>query len=336
MFLFNFINEIWSFLNQISPYLIFGFLIAGILSVFISQNFIENHLGENSGLLSVFKAGVLGIPLPLCSCSVIPVSASLKKHGASKGAISSFLLSTPQTGVDSIMVTYGLLGPIVALIRPFMALITGLIGGSLVHIFDNQYTNSTSESCKDHCCSHKKQSKIQKILTYSFITLPKDIAKPLVYGIVIASLINLFLPENIFVDYLGSGLLSMLFMILVGIPLYVCATASIPIALAMISKGATIGAAIVFLMVGPATNTTSITTMIKILGKKSTLITLTTLIIASLCFGLLVDNISFVYEDLTKHVLHQHAHETTLTRLSSIIFLGILINTLVVPKLYNN
>ena len=151
MLISNFTNELWTFLNQISPYLIFGFLIAGILSVCISQDFIENHLGKNSGLLSVLKAGILGVPLPLCSCSVLPVSASLKKHGASKGAISSFLLSTPQTGVDSIMVTYGLLGPIVALIRPIIALITGLVGGTVVNIMDNEHGNSMKEICKDHC-----------------------------------------------------------------------------------------------------------------------------------------------------------------------------------------
>ena len=139
--IYDFMNEFWILLNQVSPYLIFGFVIAGILSVVISQELIESHLGKRTGILSVLKASLLGIPLPLCSCSVIPVSASLKKHGASKGAISSFLLSTPQTGVDSIMVTYGLLGPIVALIRPITALITGVIGGSAVHYFDKTYNN---------------------------------------------------------------------------------------------------------------------------------------------------------------------------------------------------
>ena len=332
MLISNFTNELWTFLNQISPYLIFGFLIAGILSVCISQDFIENHLGKNSGLLSVLKAGILGVPLPLCSCSVLPVSASLKKHGASKGAISSFLLSTPQTGVDSIMVTYGLLGPIVALIRPIIALITGLVGGTVVHIMDNEHGNSMKEICKDHCCNDNNSSTIKKILTYSFITLPKDLAKPLVYGIIIASLINLFLPENIFMDYIGNGFLSMIFMIVIGTPLYICATASIPIALAMISKGATIGAAMVFLMVGPATNATSITTMIKILGKKSTFITLVVLIIVSLFFGVLIDNMSFVYDNLKNHSLHNHNHPTIYQYISSIIFLGILINTLIIPK----
>mgnify|MGYP001220607270 CR=1 FL=1 len=330
--MYNFINELWILLNQISPYLIFGFIIAGVLSVVISQEFIESHLGKKTGISSVFKAAILGIPLPLCSCSVIPVSASLKKHGASKASISSFLLSTPQTGVDSIMVTYGLLGPIVALIRPMVALVTGLIGGIAVHYIDNVYDDSIQEECKAHCCKHNKQSTFSKILNYSFVTLPKDIAKPLVYGIVIASLINLFLPDNLFLTYLGDGVFSMLFMIIIGTPLYVCATASIPIALAMISKGATIGAALVFLMVGPATNTTSITTMLKILGKKSTFITLGVLIVTSLAFGLLIDNLSLTYDGLNNYIPHHHEHISLFNNLCSILFLGILINTLIVPK----
>ena len=334
--MYDFINELWLLLNQISPYLIFGFIFAGILSVIISQDFIELHLGKKSGILSVFKAAILGIPLPLCSCSVIPVSASLKKHGASKASISSFLLSTPQTGIDSILVTYGLLGPIVAIIRPIIALITGIIGGLAVHFIDNTYEDdSLKEECKDHCCKHHKESTLKKICKYSFITLPKDIAKPLVYGIIIASLINLFLPEELFNSYLGDGIFQMIIMIIIGTPLYVCATASIPIALAMISKGATIGAALVFLMVGPATNTTSITTMLKILGKKSTFITLGTLIITSLVFGLLIDNLALNYSSLRNHLPHHHEHISLLNNICTIFFLGILINTLILPKFAN-
>ena len=207
------------------------------------------------------------------------------------------------------MVTYGLLGPIVAIIRPIIALITGLVGGIAVHLIDNVYDeNSPVEECKEHCCKHHQQSTLKKILTYSFVTLPKDIAKPLVYGIIIASLINLFLPDELFSNYLGDGILPMIFMIIIGTPLYVCATASIPIALAMISKGATIGAALVFLMVGPATNTTSITTMLKILGKRSTLITLSVLIITSLLFGLLIDNLNLTYDVFKNYIPHHH-HE---------------------------
>ena len=146
-------------------------------------------------------------------------------------------------------------------------------------------------------------------------------------------MINLFLPDELFSNYLGDGILPMIFMIIIGTPLYVCATASIPIALAMISKGATIGAALVFLMVGPATNTTSITTMLKILGKRSTLITLSVLIITSLLFGLLIDNLNLTYDVFKNYIPHHHhEHISLFHNICSIFFLGILINTLIVPK----
>ena len=333
MLVLDFFNEMWIFLNQISIYLVFGFLIAGILSVCISKDFIERNLGEASGLSSVLKACILGVPLPLCSCSVIPVSASLKKHGASKGAISSFLLSTPQTGVDSIMVTYGVFGPLFALIRPIVALITGFLGGTFVYFFDNQYSSDIQPQCQESCCSKKQKSTIQRILSYSFITLPKDIAKPLIYGITIASFINLILPDNIIVDVVGNGFLSMIFMIVIGTPLYVCATASIPIAVAMISKGATVGAAMVFLMVGPATNITSLSTMLEILGKKSTAITLSVLIMVSLFFGYLVDNVSFIYNDTMSHCMESHESFTFIDYFSTVLLLCVLFYSILGDRL---
>ena len=336
MLVLDILLETWLLLNQISIYLIFGFLIAGILSVYVPKNFIEKNLGKKSGFLSVFKASILGVPLPLCSCSVIPVAASLKQHGASKGAISSFLLSTPQTGVDSIMVTYGLLGPIVALIRPIIALITGLVGGIFVQFFDQKIEDSIQETCRDHCCGTNERSILWRIFNYSFVVLPKDIAKPLIYGILIASCINLLLPDTIFMDYMGDGILSMLFMILIGTPIYVCATASIPIALAMMSKGATLGAVMVFLMVGPATNITSISTMFKILGKKSTILTLFILVFLSLFFGSLVNNLTFINANLALQSVHSHSHHTSnFHSFFSVIFIGILINTVFIPKFFN-
>ena len=326
--MYSLLLEIWNLLLIISPYLLFGFLIAGFLSVIISQDLIEKNLGNNQGLFSIIKASLLGVPLPLCSCSVIPVSASLKKHGASKGAVTSFLFSTPQTGVDSIMVTYGMLGPIVALIRPCIALITGILCGSIVYHFDKNYDNSDTEDCHDECCEPLHQSTIKRILNYSFITLPKDIIKPLMVGIIIAALINIYLPITIIDNFVGQGFLSMIIMIIIGLPLYVCATASIPIALAMMGKGVTLGAALVFLMVGPATNTTSITTMIKILGKKSTIITISSLIIISLFFGMLVDLLSISAPDILNNQ-HIHSHLSIINMISAILILIIALNTLI-------
>jgi len=320
--------EIWNLLLIISPYLLFGFLFAGFLSVIISQELIEKNLGNNQGLFSIIKAALFGVPLPLCSCSVIPVSASLKKHGASKGAVTSFLFSTPQTGIDSIMVTYGLLGPIVALVRPLIALLTGILCGSIVYRFDREYNDVDTEDCHDECCEPLHQSTIKRILNYSFITLPKDIIKPLMVGIIVAALINIYLPITIIDNFVGKGFLSMIIMIIIGLPLYVCATASIPIALAMMGKGVTLGAALVFLMVGPATNTTSITTMMKILGKKSTIITIGSLIIISLFFGMLVDSLGLSVPNILNNQ-HIHTHVSIVNIISAILMMMIALNTLV-------
>ena len=325
--MYNLILEIWNLLLSISPYLIQGFLFAGILSIIISKDFIEKNLGNKHGILSIIKASIFGIPLPLCSCSVIPVSASLKKHGASKGAVTSFLFSTPQTGIDSIMVTYGLLGPIVALIRPFIALITGILCGIIIYLFDPNYDDMDEEQDHSECCEPKHESVLKRLLIYSFITLPKDIMKPLMIGIFIAAIINLYLPINIVEQFIGQGFISMIVMIFIGLPLYVCATASIPIALAMMGKGVTLGAALVFLMVGPATNTTSITTMVKILGKKATIINVLSLIIVSLFFGLLVDSLSITPPDFNN--LHIHKHSSILNLISAIFIIFLTLNTLV-------
>lgn len=331
--MYNYFIELWNFLLIISPYLILGFISAGVLSVLVKQDTIEEHLGKKKGFLPIFKAGIFGVPLPLCSCSVIPVSASLKKHGASKGSITSFLLSTPQTGIDSIMVTYGLLGPVVAIIRPIIALLSGVLSGLLVHIFDTPSDKiDSSEDCHDSCCNNSNESTIKKIFKYSFITLPKDISGPLLVGILLASLINIFpLSDFIIQEYVGDGFLSMLIMIFIGMPLYVCATASIPIAIALMSKGVTLGAAMVFLMVGPATNTTSFTTMIKIIGRKSTFITLSSLIIFSLLCGYLIDYIGITIPHTLSHAHHDHSSYSVFPIITSIILIIIMLNTFLSP-----
>ena len=323
--MYNLFLNVWSLLLEISPFLVQGFLFAGILSVVISKNFVQNNLGNKHGILSLIKASIFGVPLPLCSCSVIPVAASLKKNGASKGAVTSFLFSTPQTGIDSFMVTYGLLGPIVALVRPFIALISGILCGLIIYFLDPNYEKPTVDE-EDFCCDNDNESKIKKIFTYSFITLPKDIMKPLLIGILIAALINIYLPASIVENFIGQGFISMIVMIVIGLPLYICATASIPIALAMMGKGVTLGAALVFLMVGAATNTTSIATMTKILGKRATVINLLSLILISLFFGMIVDLLSITIPELGH--IHIHEHTSYINFISAFIIIGLAGNTL--------
>jgi uncharacterized membrane protein YraQ (UPF0718 family) len=286
------IIDFWSTVAEMSPYLLFGFFMAGILSVLVSQRLVERHLGGR-GIWPLLKASILGIPLPLCSCSVIPVSMSLRKHGASKGATISFLLSTPQTGVDSIFVTLSLLGPVITVFRPVAALVTGLVGGVLVDVFNRggKGEESTPPECTDQCCAAgKMHSRIVRGLKYGFVTLPRDIGKAMLVGLVIAALISTVVPDDFFAEkLLGTGIFAMVVMMLLGIPVYVCATASVPIAAALISKGVTPGAALVFLITGPATNAAGLTTIWKVLGGRTAIAYLFTVVVCALASGLLLD-----------------------------------------------
>jgi len=284
------ITDFWGTIAEMSPYLLFGFFVAGLLSVLVSQQLVERHLGGR-GLLPLLKASIFGVPLPLCSCGVIPVSMSLHKHGASKGSTIAFLLSTPQTGVDSIFVTLSLLGPVFAVFRPVAALITGLVGGALVDVFEQggEAQKSPPEKCTDECCNSEKTSRVVKGLKYGFITLPRDIGKAMLLGLVIAAFISALVPDGYFAEKLGTGIFAMLVMMILGIPVYVCATASVPVAAALILKGLTPGAALVFLMTGPATNAASFITIWKSLGRTTAIIYLATVAGCALLGGILLD-----------------------------------------------
>lgn len=282
--------DFWNTMAEMSPYLLFGFLMAGLLSVWISQRLVERHLGGR-GIWPLAKASLFGIPLPLCSCSVIPVSMSLYKHGASKGSTISFLLSTPQTGVDSIFVTFSLLGPVFAVFRPLAALVTGIVGGTLVDLFaaDTPKNNTEVPKCSDECCRASQHGKLVRALKYGFVTLPRDIGKPMLVGLVIAAVISAVVPEGFFAEKLGQGIFAMVVMMFVGIPIYVCATASAPVAAALILKGLTPGAALVFLMTGPATNAAGLVTIWKALGKRAALAYLLAVAGCALLGGIVLD-----------------------------------------------
>jgi uncharacterized membrane protein YraQ (UPF0718 family) len=299
------IVDFWGTAAEMSPYLLFGFFVAGILSVFVSQPLVERHLGGR-GVWPLIKASIFGVPLPLCSCGVIPVSISLHKHGASKGATVSFLLSTPQTGVDSIFVTLSLLGPVFAIFRPLAAFITGIIGGTLVDVFNRDKNNAERQQteCKDECCAEgNKKNKIIRGLKYGFVTLPRDIGKAMLAGLAIAAFISALVPEGYFAEKLGTGIFAMVVMMFLGIPVYVCATASVPVAAALILKGLTPGAALVFLMTGPATNAASFITIWKALGRATAITYLATVAGCALLGGILLDYIAsgIDIEIVTRH-----------------------------------
>jgi len=280
-----------------SPYLLLGFLVAGLLSRMISAEWVERHLG-GKGLGEVFKASLLGVPLPLCSCGVLPVGASLRRQGAGRGATTAFMLSTPQTGVDSIAVTYALLGPFLAVLRPVAALLTGFLGGTLVHALGEHNGAAVpvgidGATCSGGSCEDDQDSPKTTVeaLRYGFVTLPRDIGRALLIGIAISGLIAAFIKPAALESYLGGGLLPMLAAMAIGVPLYVCATASTPIALSLIYAGLSPGAALVFLVSGPATNTAALTTLWKVLGRRTTIIYLATVVVGALGTGFLVDGV---------------------------------------------
>ena len=318
-----FILELWGLTKDMSPYLLLGFLIAGVLSVVISPASVQKNLG-GKGLFPIVKASLFGIPLPLCSCGVIPVATSLYKHGANRSATTSFLISTPQTGVDSILVTYSLLGPIFAIFRPIAALLAGILGGLAVELSDNG-SESNVKPAED--ADHGDKSIFRRIYEYGFISLPQDIGKPLILGIVVAAMISLVIPDDFFASYLGTGFMGLIIIMFAGIPIYVCATASVPIALALMNIGLSPGAAFVFLMTGPATNAATISTVWKILGKKTAFIYLAAVSGCSLVAGLVINLFS------SEIGLHIHSHDHWMMPVwfqiaSSVLLLGILTNSL--------
>jgi uncharacterized membrane protein YraQ (UPF0718 family) len=320
------IVDFWNTAAEMSPYLLLGFFVAGALSVLISQRFVEKHLGGR-GTWPLIKASLFGVPLPLCSCGVIPVSISLHKHGASKGSTISFLLSTPQTGIDSIFATLSLLGPVFAIFRPVAAFLTGIFGGTLVNVFNREKENPNhpSEKCTDECCNNSnKSSRIVRGLKYGFVILPRDIGGAMLIGLVIAACISALVPDDLFAEkLLGTGFLSMVVMMFLGIPIYVCATASIPVAAALILKGLTPGAALVFLITGPATNAAAFTTIWKALGGRTAIVYLFTVAISALGAGILLDMMFPALGPSVRTHLHQ-MEPSVLGHISAALLLAVL------------
>ena len=284
--------DFWRVLSDMAPYLLFGFFVAGVLSVVISPRLVERHLGGR-GIWPVVKAAAFGVPLPLCSCGVIPVSASLRRHGASKGAVTGFLVSTPQTGVDSILVTYGLLGPVMAIFRPIAALVSGVIGGGVVAATDGDGhgARAAPEQCEDACCVSDGHGLVRRMLSYGFVTLARDLARPLLLGLAAAALISALVPKDFFASYLGSGVGAILILMILGIPVYVCATASVPVAFALIARGVSPGAAFAFLVTGPATNAATLAVIWRVLGRRTAVIYLATVAISAVAGGLVLDHL---------------------------------------------
>ncbi len=331
-YMYNIITDFsWEFIEilaEMAPYLLLGFFIAGILHAVFPTATIQKYFGT-SKYSSAINASIFGIPLPLCSCGVIPTGMSLYKNGASKGATVSFLISTPQTGVDSILVTYSLLGLPFAIIRPIVAFITGVLGGVFTNYLDkdkNPKLVSANEAVNTKTLTIKE--KFVDIFRYGFVEFLQDISKWLVIGLVLAAVISAAIPDD-FVSGLGlSPLLQMLIVLVISIPLYICATASVPLAAVLLLKGISPGAALVLLMAGPATNAATIAMIGNVLGKKSLFTYLISIIGGALIFGLIIDYLlpaSWFELINMSHLVHKHDTLPNWLKLGSGILLIILI-----------
>lgn len=348
-YLLEFIDALIELSNAMAPYILFGLLFAGILHEIVPETLVTKHLGsENIG--SVVKSTIFGIPLPVCSCGVIPLATSIKKSGASKGATLSFLISTPITGVDSILATYGMFGWVFTLYRVFTSMIIATAAGILANIFDkheeavkpsfsstapnssvNFATKSTFSAAiqtdtaeTPSCCSSndtdvKQKFSLKRAFTYAFGTLLSDIAKPLLWGLLIGAIITVAIPQNLSDILIEYSWLSYIIVIAIAVPMYVCATASLPIAAGLMLSGVSAGAAFVFLSAGPATNTVTIGVVKKMLGTRSLYIYLGSIIIGSVTFGLGLDYIFNLSNINAQSLVHMDEHAGLLSSISSLV-----------------
>jgi uncharacterized membrane protein YraQ (UPF0718 family) len=305
-FLLDMLQASWHLLADASIYILFGILVGGLLKVFLSPATVARHLGRGR-FGSVIKAALLGIPLPLCSCGVLPAAASLKRQGANNGATASFLIATPESGVDSIAITYALLDPVMTVARPAAAFVAATTAGVVENLVAPPEATAAAEpdlSCTvDACCDgedcapdeHRRHHSLAEMLRaglrFAFGELWGDLAAWFAVGILLAGAITAAVPAEVMGRFLGGGVTSMLLMLVVGIPLYICATASTPIAAALILKGVSPGAALVFLLAGPATNITSLTVLAGVLGKRATAIYLASIAVVAVAAGLVVDQV---------------------------------------------
>lgn len=284
-FLYAILKESWNLFLEVSPFLILGFFFAGVIHVFIGRDLIRKHLG-GGGFMPVLKSVLFGIPLPICSCGVIPLSASLRREGAGRAPIMSFLFATPVTGVDSILATYAFLGFLFAVFRPMAALAGGILLGVFSY-FSEKDDGQTAPAVSP--TSEPSGSRFLRVFSYGFLYLPKEIGSWLIVGVLLGGAITALIPDTFVEGYFHNPWIAYPLMLAMSIPVYVCATGSIPIAAALIWKGLVPGAALAFLIAGPATNTVTAAFVWKELGKRQFVLYLAVIVIISLGSGLAFD-----------------------------------------------
>ena len=268
-----------------SPWLVAGFFAAGVIAVWIPRTWVNRVMGGSSGFSGILRAVLVGVPLPICSCGVLPIATGLRRNGAGKGATAAFLISTPQTGIDSILATYALMGPVFAIARPLAAALTGIVGGAVVSAVGG---DDASASAADDALPSSRG--LKAILWQAYRRLLGSVVKPLAIGLAISALVTVLVPDDFFAEAFGGrDWLAMPVMAVVGFPMYVCSTASIPIAASLILKGVSPGAAFVFLMVGPAMNAMSVTTVASLIGRKAAAAYVATIIAGAILCGCAVN-----------------------------------------------
>jgi uncharacterized membrane protein YraQ (UPF0718 family) len=300
------LRQVWLLAEAMAPWLLLGFGAAGVCAYFLPESLIERHLSK-PGPGSVLKGVLIGMPLPLCSCGVIPMAAGLRKMGASKGAVAAFTASTPQTGIDSIAATYSLMGGIFTLIRVITDIVSGVAAGMAITLYESRTTPKPesaepvpSADCESKsCCSPKEEDALpdsnhhwlSTVLKEGFINLPREIGRPIIIGLLLGGVISGLAPTDLLYAAESNRLVTYLVVTLAAVPLYVCATGSIPLAFGLIHAGLPPGAVVVFLVVGPATNTSTLAAMVKLVGKTETIIYAAVLVISAWLAGYVADQI---------------------------------------------
>jgi len=327
----DYVNAFVSMLNGMSPYLLLGFLIAGLLHAFVPSSIYSRYLA-GTGFRSVVTAALFGIPLPLCSCGVLPTAVALRRSGASRAASTSFLIATPQTGVDSIAATYSMMGLPFAILRPVAALVTSLLGGLAVGHWERKGTLDDVRDDANYEFNELPRglwNKVVETFKYGFFDMMQSIGRWLLIGLVVATLITVLLPDDFFSTYARWPLLNMFIIVLVAVPMYVCATGSIPIAAALMLKGMSPGCALVLLMAGPAANLASMFVVNSAFGRKATIVYLLSIIGGAMGFGVLVDYWPGLRELFTSalpvHVMHHHMATSWFTTACSIFLLAMIV-----------
>jgi len=342
-YLERFVDALAAIFQDAGLWLIFGFFIAGLLQAFVKKELLAKHLGR-PGVGSVFKASLIGVPLPLCSCSVIPAAASLRESGASKGASAAFAVSTPEIDVPAFSLTWALLGPIMAAARVIAAGVSAILVGIMIDATDRPDSqppksapNPTSAAAPAApCCSGHADpsdgallgSRIKTALRYGFITLPQDLAMWLLIGLFISAAVSAFVPSSWLAGSAGTGLPAMLAALALGLVIYICATGSTPMAAALVAKGLGPGAALVFLLAGPATNPATMAWILKDLGSRALVVYLTTIGVIAIASGLALEWV-LNGTSLTGHLVAGHEHASTAQVIGGAILAAILTYALV-------